>query len=101
MSDNFIAVNIIEAKPIYSTQKTVEGELKELVCGVTMVDSNNNQPINISLNEQSTRIIVLGGLQLLGELGDQIAIDMVNTFMSHVQIPETEDSDEPNSNSFE
>lgn len=94
MSD-FIKINIIEAKPVYSTQKNQDDQLRELLCGVTIVDPTNNKPINVSLDVDSTRILVMGGLQYLGETGDQIAINMVNTFMNMVDthLPEQSDDD--------
>lgn len=93
MSD-FIVINVIDSKPVYGKQNSDSG-LRELLCGVTIVDPNNNTPINISLNEESTRIMIMGGLQYLGELGDPIAIQMVSTFMACVEGPTEEEIDEP------
>jgi hypothetical protein len=96
--NKFIKVNVIEAKPIY-TEQNLDDNLRELVCGVTLVDPSNNQPINISMNEDSARIIILGSLQYLGELGDSVAISMVHAFMESVDVSEIEGhSDEPDSN---
>lgn len=91
--ENFIKVNIIEAKPVYSNSKNDE-QLRELACGVTIVDPSNNKPINIYFNEESARILILGSLQYLGELGDSVAINMISSFMQDVNetLPET-DSD--------
>lgn len=98
MANKFIKVNVIESKPIYAEQNLDEN-LRELVCGVTLVDPSNNQPINIAMDENSTRIVILGGLQYLGELGDPVAINMVQAFMELVDVPEIEDhSDESDSN---
>jgi len=60
---------------------TFDPEFKAL-CTVQLIDGYSEKQIDIAIDEMSTRIMIIGGLQYLVKLGDPIAEKMVKEFMS-------------------